>query len=426
MMNSSKWTCYNENKAPLNITVNTFIGTQDFHYQFYTFLRSMAPTVASSLTHTSYTDSKEYEESSVSLQTANKIIEQNAPVLIKVSLEYKGVTYSGNRVLALGYSYADGKYTFTNPAFTSLKNVCLEIMHNNLPRAAECDTVSMISFDVMSDAQIDALSKTGTFVYEGGVYQPEWNADTKLDKKTPGYDAVYGINHGDGVDYQAMIPTSTTPVTWNVVRYNGNKDIIVLDTPTADNAATSKKYVDNGFVKKQLPEEADVGTFVYAGSKQGGTWQDTWYELRTRSKAYTIPLYDVDGDLAARLEPTYNGSATSKQYVDKNSYAVVDIHFALPDMQSAETVTVAVPRKIGSLVVTYLPTSSAPETICYTNLQFEVGLNNENQWEVSMARATWWSAADSKMEFYEWSTPTKTAEPMPTTGQFQYDITEGV
>lgn len=182
MMNSSKWTCYNENKAPLNITVNTFIGTQDFHYQFYTFLHSMVPSVASSLTHTTYTGSKEYEKSSVSLQTANKIVEVNAPVLIKVSLAYNGVTYSGNRVLALGYTYADGKYTFTNPTFTSLKNVCLEIMHNYLPRAAECDTVNMISFDVMSDAQIDALSKTGTFVYTNGVFQPEWHTEEIVEK----------------------------------------------------------------------------------------------------------------------------------------------------------------------------------------------------------------------------------------------------
>lgn len=366
-MNSSKWTCYNENKAPLNITVNTFIGTQDFHYQFYTFLRSMVPTVASSLTHTSYTDSKEYEESSVSLQTANKIIEQNAPVLIKVSLAYKGVTYSGNRVLALGYTYADGKYTFTNPTFTSLKNVCLEIMHNNLPRAAECDTVSMISFDVMSDAQIDALSKTGTFVYEGGVYQPEWNADTKA----------------------------------------------------------NKEYVDSGFVSKKLTPEGKDSVYANIYSA-GGNREDVLLQIARDAVPYAIVCYTGDGDVRVPTNPVSNQGATSKEYVDANSYSVVTVNFALPNMLSAETVTVAVPRKIGSLVVACLPTSSAPEMICYTNLQFEVGLNNENQWEVSMARATWWSAADSKMEFYEWVTPTKVNEPTPTSGEFQYNITEGV
>lgn len=277
----------------------------------------------------------------------------------------------------------------------------------------------------------------------------------KLDKKTPGYDAVYGINHGEGVDYQVMIPTATTPVARNLVRYNENKNIIVpiipssadaaaskqyvdggfvgklqshegeykvyankpdgdgfypvsngavggtlaerldggrlvvgtpvgdgdaankqyvdthfvksqsqytekpnygvytflldggeikdalnafanypqsyalaqydssaklhSDTPSltdADDIVANKGYVDGGFVKKQVPEEADIGSFAYVGSNQGGTWHDVWYEIRTRPKPYVIPLYDGDGDLAARLEPTYEGSATSKRYVD--------------------------------------------------------------------------------------------------------------
>lgn len=182
MMNSTKFTVYNENKSPLNITVNTFIGTQDFHYQFYTFLHSMVPSVASNLTKTTYSSDKEYEVNTTTLHGANKVIEENAPVLIKVSMMYKGVTYSGNRVIALEYRYADGKYTFINPAFTSLKAVCLEIMHNLLPNATGCDTVNSVSFDVMSDAQIDALSKTGTFVYTGGVFQSEWHTEEIVEK----------------------------------------------------------------------------------------------------------------------------------------------------------------------------------------------------------------------------------------------------
>lgn len=156
----------------------------------------------------------------------------------------------------------------------------------------------------------------GSVITSGGVYQSEFNADTKLDKKTPGYDAVYGINHGSGADYQAMIPMATTPVKWNLARYNENKEIIVPIIPSSAGAAVSKQYVDGGFVKKQVPEEADVGTFVYAGSKQGGTFHDVWYEIRTSPKPYVVPMYDGDGDLAARLEPTYQYSATSKKYVD--------------------------------------------------------------------------------------------------------------
>lgn len=244
----------------------------------------------------------------------------------------------------------------------------------------------------------------------------------KLDKKTATDDVyyAYGYHNSD----QISLATSTGINPLYLVSRDANGDVLVPDTPTANNGATSKTYVDNGFVKKIVLTE-DVEIIAYTSAKQNdGSFKDNFYEVRTRPKAYTIPMYDNDGDLAARLEPTYEGSATSKRYVDKNSYAVVTINFALPDMPSTETVTVAVPRKIGSLVVTYLPTSSAPEMICYTNLQFEVGLNNENQWEVSMARATWWSAADSKMEFYEWITPTKSNEPTPTTGEFQYNASE--
>ena len=422
MMNSTKWTCYNENKAPLNISVNTFIGTQDFHYQFYTYLHSMAPSVASNLTHTDYNSSKEYEQSSVSLQGANKIVEQKAPVLIKVALTYKNVTYSGNRVLELGYRYADDKYTFTNPTFTTLKNVCLEIMHNYLPNAVECDTVNMLSFDVMSDAQIDALSKTGTFVYEGGVYQPEWNADTKVSKRTATDEVyyVYGHYKSDDID----ISTSVGINPYYLVSRDANGDVLVPDTPTASNAALNKQYVDNGFVAKVNPaENIDV---VYTNYYMAdGTRRDTYAQIARAAIPYAIVGYTADGDVRVPVEPVSGQGATSKIYVNKNSYAVVTIDFALPDMPYTETVTVAVPRKIGSRVVTYLPTSSAPETICYTNLQFEVALNSENQWEVNTARATWWSTPDSKIEFYEWTTTTKADDPTPTTGEFQYNVTEG-
>lgn len=206
----------------------------------------------------------------------------------------------------------------------------------------------------------------------------------KLDKKTATDDVyhAYGYHNSD----QISLATSTGINPLYLVSRDSNGDVLVPDAPTANNAATSKNYVnngfvknksqytnkpdygvytfgltddtlttlasgpqafcvtqydsaaklhsstvvaddsddtvankgyvDNGFVKKRTPEEEDVSTFVYGGSIQGGTWHDVYYELRTRPKPYVVPLYDGDGDLTARLEPTYEGSATSKKYVD--------------------------------------------------------------------------------------------------------------
>lgn len=132
---------------------------------------------------------------------------------------------------------------------------------------------------------------------------------------------TYGFHNSE----QISLPTSTGINPFYLVSRDANGDVLVLDTPTANNGATSKTYVDNGFVKKIVPEEEDVSTFAYVGSNQGGTWHDTYYELRTRPKPYVVPLYDGDGDLAARLEPTYEGSATSKKYVDAQISLVQDI-----------------------------------------------------------------------------------------------------
>lgn len=85
----------------------------------------------------------------------------------------------------------------------------------------------------------------GTPVDESDATNKQYVDNGFLKKQSPGRDAVYGVNHGGGVDYQEMIPLLTIPTAWCAVRYDGDKDVIVSDTPTSDNGATSKKYVDN-------------------------------------------------------------------------------------------------------------------------------------------------------------------------------------
>lgn len=219
----------------------------------------------------------------------------------------------------------------------------------------------------------------GTSVYVKGQFVPEFNADTKLDKVTEAgaYPRLYNIKADGTQDTVAFTPSA---IAYTIVQRNGNGDVLVPiipssadgaaskqyvdgafvgkriitddvyyvyghhnsneidlgtsvginpfylvsrdangdvlvpDTSTANNGATSKTYVDNGFVKKVAPEE--IIDVIYSSEIIGGVRKDAYIITRTRPLAYAIPRYDSDGDLAARLEPTYEGSATSKKYVD--------------------------------------------------------------------------------------------------------------
>lgn len=131
---------------------------------------------------------------------------------------------------------------------------------------------------------------------------------------------AYGYHNSEQVSYGTSIGINPN----YLVSRDANGDVLVLDTPVSNNGATSKTYVDNGFVKKIVPEQG-VDMFTYASTLQSGVRKETYFELKTRPKAWALPMYDGDGDLAARLEPTYEGSATSKKYVDAQISLVQDI-----------------------------------------------------------------------------------------------------
>lgn len=148
-------------------------------------------------------------------------------------------------------------------------------------------------------------------------------AGTKKLDKLPSQEGVYRVyaNKPDGDSYY---PVSNGAVPGTLAERNGDGDVIVPSIPSSVQAATSKEYVDNGFVKKVAPTEEGVDV-IYASELVGGVRKDGYIITKTRPLAYAIPRYDGDGDLAARLEPTYEGSATSKKYVDAQISLVQDI-----------------------------------------------------------------------------------------------------
>lgn len=173
---------------------------------------------------------------------------------------------------------------------------------------------------------------------------------------------VYGHHKSDEID----LGTSVGINPFYLVSRDANGDVLVPDTPTANNAATSKQYVDNGFVAKVAPSQ-ESDDVIYASEIVGGVRKDEYIITRTRPLAYAIPRYDSDGDLAARLEPTYEGSATSKKYVD----GLVDKAWVCCIKTPACAYSVynfTLPQKLYSDTRCYIP-DDASENMVVSNMQ---------------------------------------------------------
>lgn len=93
------------------------------------------------------------------------------------------------------------------------------------------------------------------------------------------------------------------------VAYRGVNAVLKVGTPVADEDATTKKYVDDGFVARQTPTS---GTHVYS-TKPDGT-QGT-EGLSATAQAYTIAYRYTDGRLRVGT-PVGVNDATTKAYVD--------------------------------------------------------------------------------------------------------------
>lgn len=152
----------------------------------------------------------------------------------------------------------------------------------------------------------------GSVITSGGVYISEFNADTKLDKKT-GTDDVYyayGYHNSD----QISLATSTGINPLYLVSRDSNGDVLVPDTPTANNGATSKNYVNNGFVKSksQYETKPDYGVYTF------GLNDDTLTTLASSPQAFCVTQYDSAAKLHTDtvVAGDSDDTVTNKGYVD--------------------------------------------------------------------------------------------------------------
>lgn len=134
----------------------------------------------------------------------------------------------------------------------------------------------------------------------------------KLDKVTSTADAtrVYSIA-ANGT--QGVIPTSYDPIASSLVRFDTG-GTIHCGTPTANNHATNKGYVDNGLGGK-LDKSTSHTTYnqLYGKNKYGN---NGFYDFDKGVLADTIPQRDSNGQISVPNTPTAGSHATSKTYVD--------------------------------------------------------------------------------------------------------------
>lgn len=147
-----------------------------------------------------------------------------------------------------------------------------------------------------------------TLVTIDGVGQNVWDAGTKVDKVETAANEVYVHKH----NIQGTVAYSSG-ITNNVIVARSGLDVLVPDTPGRDNAATSKKYVDNGFVSKVTTS----GSYqrIYGISPQGEPYI---FNVGETTLGYSIAKRLSDGGLLVPQTPGGNSHAASKKYVDDN------------------------------------------------------------------------------------------------------------
>ena len=135
-----------------------------------------------------------------------------------------------------------------------------------------------------------------------------FNADTKLDKDTSETvrDKVYA-KAADGS--QIMINVSGAAESGSIPQYVTDGKLNV-GTPTANEQAANKGYVDGGFVGK----DTGTSTYYHLYCKNPDGTQGV-INGHTSPVANAVPIYRSGGELRVGT-PTDNSSAATKKYVD--------------------------------------------------------------------------------------------------------------
>ena len=203
-----------------------------------------------------------------------------------------------------------------------------------------------IMYDPIGDGVkigLGGFDENGKFIYADGEAQflatradtlihgnfPQWDNEKKQfvdsGKKIgnfltkPASNGVVRFNAADGTT--SVYPTyqSVPPTAGNAIPVCKAKGRLVVGTPEADDEATPKKYVNDGFVAKKT--NVSQNNQVYVKTSAG---ENTLFDITAATTANTIPCRDGNGDIIVLDIPKTNTSAASKWYVDMKADSVKD------------------------------------------------------------------------------------------------------
>ena len=154
----------------------------------------------------------------------------------------------------------------------------------------------------------------GTIVKSGGIFVPEWNADTKADEWTGvgSYLTFRGrLTNAQGTQtiYSAAY---TQPTASAIAMYDGNQRLKSVN-PSSGLDVTNKQFCDANYVSKRTT----ATTYDQAYIKKADGTQDV-ISVYNQAEPGTIPRRDATGNFYVSSPELSNHCAT-KGYVDRNT-----------------------------------------------------------------------------------------------------------
>ena len=195
----------------------------------------------------------------------------------------------------------------------------------------------------------------GSVITSGGVYQSEFNVDTKLDKVTDAsdYARIYFVNAAGN---QGMITLVDSAVPYSVPQRDANGEVRTNE-PTVPTSAANKQYVDGGFVKKQSQYETKPNYGVYTFNLDGDTIKDSLTAFANYPQSYALAQYDPSAKLHSDPVSSSDSDDTvaNKAYVDNKTSTTYMLYICASNINS-QNFLISFPNSVDTFTQCFMPT----------------------------------------------------------------------
>lgn len=207
-----------------------------------------------------------------------------------------------------------------------------------------------------------------------------------------GQTRVYTVRRDNNGSFQETVYVDSGTTKWSIAQRDANGNIKV-GTPRGVNDATTKKYVDDGFVAKVTP--SNNLTYVYSRDGNG----DKSLQATSSMNGNTVAYRDANGNIGVGT-PTEDAHSTTKKYVDDADSKKVNLIDGLTAgavvyaTETANGTTIGIPysantpdsdsivqRQQNGVIVVGTPTSDATDAavnIKYANANYVAKVTTKN------------------------------------------------